>query len=222
MSNELLLLYCALVDIIFVFLAARAGRDWLFGTIGINLILVGAFGAKLVSVFGLVTNVGNIFYACVFLATHFLLERDENLSRQNLVWFGVFIIFLFGLMAQFALHLAGTPDSRSISDQLQAVFTSSAKVRSASLFAYIFAQYINITLYRKIQKSTGKKFLWLRVNGANIVSQLVDSSFFFTLAFVDLSGPLLIQSILAGWAIKTAVVALGTPFLYADAYLRKK
>ena len=62
-----------------------------------------------------------------------------------------------------------------------------------------------------------------RSNGANVLSQLVDSMIFFSIAFFDLpSGQLLIQAIIAGWPVKTAVVAAGTPLLYINAFLDRK
>jgi hypothetical protein len=32
----------------------------------------------------------------------------------------------------------------------------------------------------------------------------------------------LVQAIIAGWILKSAVVMIGTPFLYLDGYLTKK
>ena len=102
------------------------------------------------------------------------------------------------------------------------LFSFSPRVIIASILAYIFAQYVNIFIYEWLKARTGEKFLWLRSNGANIVSQLVDSLLFFSIAFFDLPGPLLVQTILVGWFLKTLVVSMGTPFLYIDAYLERK
>jgi uncharacterized PurR-regulated membrane protein YhhQ (DUF165 family) len=73
--NELIFIGAVVAALLFVFLAARLGREWLLCSIIANLLLVAVFGAKLISLWGFVTNVGNVPYACVFLATDFLLER---------------------------------------------------------------------------------------------------------------------------------------------------
>lgn len=222
MSNESLFLLAAFTDILFVFIATRLGREWLLGTIITNLILIGIFGAKLISVFGFITNVGNVFYACVFLATHFLLERQNKQAGIKMIWLGAGFVVFFTALSQLAVHSSGSPLSEAANNASSTLFSFSPRVVFASILAYIFAQYINISLYEWFRARTRGKFLWLRSNGANIISQFADSSLFFTIAFLDLPGPLLVQAILIGWFVKTLVVFIGTPFLYIDAHLERK
>lgn len=222
MSNESLFIISALADILFVLFAARRKIDWLFGTIVVNLILIGIFGTKLITVFGLTTNAGNVFYACVFLATHFLLERHGKQVGLKTIWYGVSFIFFFAVMSQFATRFVGISVTDTANNAILTLFSFSLRITFASVLAYVFAQYVNISIYEWLKGRTQGKFLWLRSNGANIVGQLVDSLLFFTIAFFDLPGPLLVQTILVGWLVKTLVVSMGTPFLYLDAYLERK
>ena len=222
MSNEALFLLSALVDILFILLAARRGREWLYGTIAVNLILVAVFGAKLITIFGLTTNAGNVFYACVFLAVHFLLERREKKTTSNVILYGAAFILFFSIMSQFTVRFVGVAASDVANGAILSLFSLSPRIFLASITAYVFAQYINIFAYEWIRARTRGRLLWLRSNGANVLSQLVDSLLFFTIAFFDLPGPLLVQTILLGWLTKVIVVALGTPFLYIDAYLGNK
>lgn len=221
MSNEYLFILCALADILFVFFSARRGLEWLLGTVATNLILIGIFGSKLVEIFGFTTNAGNIFYACVFLATHFILERYGKHAAFKTISVGVSFALFFIIMAQFAVHFAGVSDSKLTNDCIQTLFSFSVRVSFASIVAYVFSQYVNISLFEWLKIKTHGKFLWLRMNGANIVGQLVDSLLFFSIAFFDLPGPILIQAILAGWLVKTVVVLLGTPFVYLDRLFKK-
>jgi queuosine precursor transporter len=222
MSNESLFILSALIDIVFVLLAARRGINWLFGTIIINLILIGIFGAKLITVFGFVTNAGNVFYACVFLSTYFLLERYRKQEGLKTIWLGVGFILFFVIMSQLATKFIGLALSDDANTAILTLFSFSLRITIASIIAYVFAQYVNILVYEWIRVRTHEKFLWLRSNSANILAQLVDSLLFFSIAFFDLPGPLLVQTILVGWLIKTLVVAIGTPFLYIDSYLERK
>ncbi len=222
MSNELLFLLAALVDIVVVFIAARLGREWLLGTILVNLLLIGTFGTKLISIFGLVTNVGNVFYACVFLATHFFIERYGKDAAWQTVWFGVGLVLFFTVMAQFAVNYQGLGLSDAANTASATLFPFSSRVIFASMLAYVFAQYVNISLYVWIRERAHGKFLWLRSSAANITSQLVDSSLFFTIAFLNLPGPMLVQAILTGWLLKSLVGLAGTPFLYLNGYLERK
>lgn len=221
-SNELLFVLATLVGVIAVFIAAQLGREWLLGTIAVNLLLIGIFGAKLISIFGFVTNAGNVFYACVFLATHFLIERHGMKLGWQTIWFGTGFVLFFTLMSQIAVNYNGSPLSDTINSANATFFSFSPRIVIASVLAYFFAQYVNVTVFLWVREKTKGRFLWLRSNGANILSQLVDSLLFFSIAFVDLSGPLLVQAILIGWFLKSLVVLVGTPFLYVDAHLGRK
>ena len=222
MSNELILFISAAVTVSMVFVAARLGTKWLFGIVGLNLILINIFGSKLIEVFGFVTNAGNIFYACAFLATHFLLERrDVRYARQTIL-FGVGTVIAFVALSQLAVALLGAPSGEGTQNALQTVFSFSPRIAIASMLAYIFAQHVNISLYAWLKVKTKDRWLWVESNGANIIAQLVDSSLFFTIAFLDLPGDTLLQAIVVGWVIKSFVVMLGVPFLYFDRYLVRR
>lgn len=219
MTNEVLLVISALADICMVFVAARVGSKRLFGTIALNLILISIFGAKLITIFGFTTNVGNVFYACVFLATHFLLERQTKKEIYQTIWFGVAAVAFFLLLSQFAVHFVSVTPGDATDNAIRTLFTLSPRVALASMVAYVFAQYVNISVYSWFKARMDGRCPWLRSNAANIVGQLVDSCIFFTIAFIDLPGNALIQAILVGWAVKTFVVLLGAPFLCLDRYL---
>lgn len=222
MPNESFFLLSALIDIFFVFFAARRGINWLFGTIITNLILIGVFGAKLITAFGIITNAGNVFYACVFLATYFILERYGRFAAVKTIWLGVSFTVFFVIMAQFATRSIGLPQTSEVNNAITTLFTFSPRVVLGSVIGFAFAQLINIKIYEWIKAHTKERSLWLRSNGANIISQLVDSMLFFSIAFFDLPGPLLAQAILAGWTVKILVVSAGVPLLYIDRYMERK
>jgi len=222
MSNEWFFLLSLLADLLFVSFAARRGTEWLFSTIAVNLILVAIFGSKLISVFGLVTNAGNIFYACVFLSTHILIERHGKRTGFRSIWFGVFFMVFFALMSQLTTKFSGLSLSSEANVAIVTLFSSSLRVAFASVLAYTFAQYVNVSIYECLKTYTKDKYLWLRSNGANIVAQLVDSLLFFSIAFFDLPGTILLQTILVGWLFKTLIVFIGTPLLYLNTYMEKR
>ena len=222
MHGEGIFLLTALADVLFVFAASRLGRKWLLGTIAANLILIGIFGSKLVEFYGFITNAGNAFYACVFLATHFLLERQSEGNRLETVWFGVGVMVFFTTLSQFAVGLDPAPAGAAVSSALSTVFAFSPQVVLASMVAYLFAQHLNIWLYETLRAKNRGRHLWLRTNAANIAGQLVDTTIFFTIAFYDMTGYLILQAIVVGCTVKIAVVLLGTPFLYIDRYLRAR
>ncbi len=221
MHNEIYLLVLAILDIIFVFVAARMGSARLFGSVALNLILISIFGAKFVSILGYTTNVGNIFYACVFLATYFILERQSKKEAINTIWFGLVVTTFFIFFSQIVANFINPNSLDAIDVAMKTLFSFSIRVAIASALAYIFAQYINICMFVWIRDKTGDKFLWLQVLGATIVGQLIDSCLFFTIAFLDMSGALLLQAIITGWIVKIGVIVLAIPALYFDKSLLK-
>jgi queuosine precursor transporter len=222
MSNELLLIILALIDILFVFIVARTAQGWLMGTIVANLVMGSIFGAKLIMAFGLTANVGNIFYACVFLATYFILEKQGRSAGMKTVWFGIVWLLVFTVLTQIAALLAGSTLNGSVNTAITTLFSSSLRITIASITAYAFAQSINIHIYEWIKAKTKGKVLWLQSMGATILSQLVDSMLFFSIAFFSASGFVLLDAIISGWAVKALVVVLAIPFLYLDRYFNQK
>ena len=197
-------------------MAARLGSNWLLGTVAINLILISVFGSLLIDLFGFVTNAGNGFYASVFLATHFLLERHGREMGLKVIWFGLGGLLLFTILAQLTIRLTPIAESQNYILAASFIFDLSTRVTLASIIAYIFAQYINIYIYEWLRLKTRARHLWVRTNVANFFGQAVDSLLFFSIAFPDLAGPILVQAILIGFVVKVIIGLFGTPFLYLD------
>lgn len=222
MNNEILYVLTALWDISFVIYASRKSVEWLYATIITNLILIAVLGVKLVTVFGLVTNAGNIFYACVFFATYLIFEAYGRNTALKTIPVGIVYTAFFVMSAYFVNEMVGAPITDDISKVIAFIFPYSLRVIFASLVSYLCAQYINISTFEWIKNKTQGRLLWLRINGANAVGQFVDSMIFFSIVFSDLPGILLIQTIVIGWCIKMCVVLLGTVCLYTKNFLNNK
>ena len=82
----------------------------------------------------------------------------------------------------------------------------------ASLIAYLISHYFDIYFYLFWKKVTKDKFLWLRNNFSTILSQLIDSIFFISIAFYGIAP--LIPLITGQFIIKVIISILSTPFIY--------
>jgi uncharacterized integral membrane protein (TIGR00697 family) len=222
MINELLLMVITIIDTLLIFLLARAESPRLFGTIALNLILVTIFGGQMITVFGLTTNVGNVFYAHVFLATYFLLERSNKKNIYQTIWFGAVSVFVFLVLSELTRWFTSANPGSAIDAALHVIFTVSPRIALGSIIAYVFAQYINIKIYTFLQQKWTHIHIGFRSNISNVIAQFADCCIFFSIAFIDLSGTALIQAIFAGWIIKSLVVCIATPFLYVDRCLLDK
>src|SRR5947208_832982 len=104
MTNELLFFIIAVLDLSFILIISRLGKSWLTTAVAVNILLISTFGAKLVMLFGYTTNVGNVFYACVFFATQLLVERHGLKEGYKSIWLGVSAIIFFILMSQLIIQ----------------------------------------------------------------------------------------------------------------------
>ncbi len=81
---------------------------------------------------------------------------------------------------------------------------------------------LNIKIYWYFLKTTGRKNLWLRNIGSQIIAQILDSLIFFTIAFYGaLPLNMLAEAMIIGFFLKAEITILSTPFLYLSYRLYK-
>jgi hypothetical protein len=91
----------------------------------------------------------------------------------------------------------------------------------ASLVAYVCSQYHDVWAFHFWKRVTSARFLWLRNNASTIVSQLLDSVVFITIAFYG-SMPL-VPLIVGQWVVKVGIAVLvDTPLVYLLVYLLRR
>jgi len=213
--NELLLLVTALISALFVVVGWRLGR--LYAVIILFLILIAGVGGKIVEFFGHSTNTGNIFYASVFLATYFLIERYGKREGIRSIWVGIIGVLFFSALAWITIALIGSPATAPLNEALSIAFGPVPRVAFASLVAYAISQSLNVYLYLLFKKRLQGKYLWLRANICNATAQIVDGLIFFTIAFVGVaSTSVTIDAIFMGLAIKVVYMMFAAPLLYLN------
>lgn len=213
--NELLFFAITLIDLAFVLLAWKLGKEWVYVTIIANIILASTFAAKLIPIFGLVTNVSNAFYAAIFIATDILTEHHGKKIGYKSIWMGFIGLLLFVGMGQFVLHFEYISESEKVSKAMETLFSAVPRIAAASFIAYAIAQSLDVWLFDFIHKKTGKNSLWFRNNASTFTSQLVDSLIFFTLAFAGtVPSGVLIKIIFTGYLVKLLVAVIDTPCIY--------
>ncbi|MDT3779832.1 queuosine precursor transporter [Nitrospira sp. MA-1] len=215
MNNEILFFLVTIIDLLFVLLAWKLGKEWVYITIVVNVILVSTFAAKLIPIFGLVTNVSNTFYASIFIATDILTEHHGKKVGYRSIWMGFIGLVLFVSMGQFVLKFEIIPESEKVAMAMEVVFNAVPRIAIASFIAYAIAQSLDIWLFHYIGEKSKGRYLWLRNNGSTFVSQLVDSIVFFSLAFIGtVPFPVLLNIIFTGYLVKLIVAVLDTPIIY--------
>lgn len=133
--------------------------------------------------------VGVIAYPITFLATDFISEIYGKKRANTVVWIGlllnlwvIFIIWLGGVLPPTS-HLTANglppmPTELDYGSSDWAFF----RIRqltfgavTASMVAYLTAQFVDVQIFHFLKKLTKGKHLWLRNNASTLSSQLVDS-----------------------------------------------
>jgi queuosine precursor transporter len=223
MTNTLLFILIAVIDLSIVLFAWRLGKNWLVATILANIVLTSTFVGKLVPLFGLVTTGGEVFYASIFIATDILSEHHGKKLAYRSIWMGFLMLAMFVGLSQLVLLFNTVDETLSVHNAMATLFQIIPRLAVASFIAYLIAQRFDIWLFHFIREKTGKHKLWLRNNISTITSQLLDSLIFFPLAFFGtVSTEILLTLILTGWIFKIPVAILDTPIMYLSYVIKGK
>lgn len=136
---------------------------------------------------------GTLLWPIVFVFTDVINEFYGRRGVRMISWIAVALI-LYGFVFAFAaIHLApagwwvdaakdqGVPDYQKA---FAAVFGQGLWTIGGSVIAFLLGQLIDVSVFHRIRRATGERFVWLRATGSTAVSQLVDSFVVLYIAFV--------------------------------------
>jgi uncharacterized integral membrane protein (TIGR00697 family) len=184
--------------------------------------------------------VGVLAYPITFLCTDFISEIYGKKRANMVVWVGLilnlwvlFILWLGGVLPPGpALNDAGEIIRDSNGWVFYEVRTATFAATSASMIAYVSAQFVDVHVFHYLKEITNGKYLWLRNNGSTLVSQLVDSTAVILIthyyadalpkdAVGDLTHPLL-YFIMASYSFKALTALIDTiPFYIGVKYITR-
>ena len=206
------------------------------------------FGIQDSSDFRIMVAVGVLPYPITFLCTDIVSEIYGRRRANVLVWIGlilncwVLLVLWFGgwLNAPADLQVDGTlpiltNDGAPIVPHGYAFYEIrklSFGATTASMLAYLLAQFIDVHVFHLIKRKTNGKMLWLRNNLSTMTSQLVDSTavilitHFYAQALPIPDGQAvssaLLMFILSSYIFKFVFALLDTiPIYFIVSYLRK-
>lgn len=176
-------------------------------------------GAVVISV-----AVGVLPYPITFLCTD-LISEFYGRKRAN---FLVMVGLLVNLWVVGVIWLGGVlPGSES--EPFFAIRGLAFGAVTASMIAYLIAQFVDVQLFHFWKNLTRGKALWLRNNGSTLVSQLVDTVAVILITY-QLGGldfavkedthvpTMLLTFIASGYVFKVLVALLDTPLIYLSVH----
>jgi uncharacterized integral membrane protein (TIGR00697 family) len=170
---------------------------------------------------------GVIYWPLVFVLTDLINEYFGRRGVRLVSWLAVACISWAFIAAYIAISLSpaafwveanaelGVPD---IQRAYQLIFGQGMWTIAGSLVAFLIGQLIDVTVFHRIRRSTGQRWLWLRATGSTAVSQLFDSFIVLYIAFVIGPQKWPVQQFLAvgtvNYAYKMLAAVAMIPLLY--------
>ena len=214
--NELYWVLLLLLNFGAILLAYRIfGKTGLYIWTPIAVIVANIQVLKTIEIFGVVATLGNIVYATSFLATDILSENHGKKDARKAVGIGFFSLLVMTLFMNVALLFI--PHSSDFAhESLSTLFSIMPRIALASLVAYLISQLHDIKAYHFWKtKFPATKHIWLRNNASTMVSQLLDSVIFTTIAFYGVFPiSVFLEILITTYLLKWLVAALDTPLLY--------
>jgi len=98
-------------------------------------------------------------------------------------------------------------------DAIQLVLGSTWRIWLGGIIAYGVSQTLNVTIFAALKGKEGGKLLWLRAAVASMLSQIVDTLLFVTIAFYGEFpiGPLIVGQMIAKVTLSAVLVP---PLIY--------
>ena len=169
-----------------------------------------------------IISAGILPYPLTFLVTD-LISEIYGQKKANLVVFSGFVASIFVLsFLWLGAQFNSIPNSIVDDFTYNTVFQNAWRLITASMVAYLFAQFIDVRVFHFWKKLTNGKHLWLRNNGSTIASQLIDTTLVISILFVGVwDTNQILSAIIDGWIFKMLIALLDTPIIYVAIYLLK-
>jgi uncharacterized integral membrane protein (TIGR00697 family) len=175
------------------------------------LVLANWFDARLVSLFGFVTDAGTLIFPITFLLSDLITEVYGFKQARRAIWCGFLFNLVFLLYGQLVIHLPN-PDFQTNNAMFDALLDINARIIFASFISYLVSEPLNAYLLAKLKIRMHGHHMGLRFVLSTIIASAVDSMLFGSIAFyASMSHSHLIALITTMWVIKVIIEIIGLP-----------
>lgn len=167
---------------------------------------------------------GTLAFCLTYLATDVISEVWGRGYALSVVVTGLVMRFVTGLLLLYAMHIEDVAGFMTLADswtperqaEFLSVFGAGNRTNFAGIVAFGISALADVTIFHYMrQRDAGKNRLWLRNNVSTMVSQVLNSGVFITVAFAGTLPWSAIGSLVLGQVIvKILVAAFDTPLVY--------
>jgi uncharacterized integral membrane protein (TIGR00697 family) len=182
--------------------------------------IAGVLGNKQVALGPLAVEAGIFAFLLLVVTSSAVAELHGRQTANRLVLIG-FVPLLFSLaLSLFVLALPASPEmAPERLSAFETVMGGTPRIWLGGILAYGISTLLNVTIFTRLKAREGSRLLWLRAGIASVLSQVVDTLIFITVAFYGvfpiaelLMGQMLAKVVLSAVLVPPAVylfVALG-------------
>lgn len=195
-------------------------------TIALSVYLTSLFAANTLGIklmpflFDSHLSVAVFSFPVVFLMNDVIGEVFGKRVAKFFVLAGFVSTGLFIAYSGLSLITPWSSDALWVKDSYNQIFGVSLRIATASLVAFLIAQYQDVLSFFFFKEKLKVRFFWLRSLFSNLWSQLLDTTIFMMIAFAGVYSISTLSSIIITWWLyKVAMGLLYTPLSYFGIYL---
>lgn len=184
--------------------------------------IAGVLGNKQVALGPLAVEAGIFAFLLLVVTSSAVAELHgrDTANRLVLIGFIPLIASLLISIAVLAVPAARDMDPARLS-AFETIMGGTPRIWAGGILAYGTSQLLNVTIFSKLKGREGNRLLWLRSGVASVLSQIVDTLIFITVAFY---GVFPIAELLLGQMLAKVVLSmvLVPPLIYAFVALGRR
>ena len=183
--------------------------------------IAGVLGNKQVALGPLAVEAGIFAFLLLVITSSAVAELHGRAVANRLVVIGFVPLIASLLLTLLVLAVPAAEDMpKERLDAFEMMMLATPRIWVAGIIAYGISQFLNVTIFSRLKREGGG-LLWLRAGIASVLSQIVDTLLFITIAFY---GEFPIGNLLAGQMLAKVVLSalLVPPLVYVFVALGRK
>ncbi len=184
--------------------------------------IAGVLGNKQVALGPLAVEAGIFAFLLLVVTSSAVAELHGRSTANRLVVFGFVPLLVSLVLSLLVLELPAAAEmDRYRLASFETVMGGTPRIWLGGILAYGISTLLNVTIFSRLKAREGARLLWLRAGIASVLSQIVDTLIFITIAFY---GVFPIAELIAGQMIAKVVLSavLVPPLVYAFVALGRR
>jgi uncharacterized integral membrane protein (TIGR00697 family) len=184
--------------------------------------IAGVLGNKQVALGPLAVEAGIFAFLLLVVTSSAVAELHGRALANRLVRIGFVPLIVSLLLSIVVLAVPAAPAmDPARRDAFQMIMGGTPRIWLGGIVAYGISQTLNVTIFSALKGREGSRLLWLRAGLASILSQIVDTLLFVTIAFLGVFpiGELLLGQMLAKVVLSAVLVP---PLIYVFVSLGRR